>query len=959
MSIINNSIIAGASGQAGGAGEAITIQRSLRFTSSDSAYLSKTFASAGNRKTWTWAGWVKRSKLGITAAMFASRPTSSPLAIFYFSDLDYIRFDTNSNTFGTFQTNAVFRDPSAWYHVVLAADSTQATNTDRLKLYVNGIQQTFSSVTYPAQNADGQINTATLHGIGAVNPSTYTDYFDGCLADVHFLDGITPGTDTDDANGSVTGIPNAEYLTDFGEFDDNGVWQPIEYTFGTNPNNGTTWSSYGDANADPSFPWTNAFNGNVATTNYVSGTSTTSTWTPPTAITVNSSLRILTATGTTSGLYVNGSLVSSSGSYGNAAWTTISGVSSLSSVGTYNSGTQWTIIYAIEVDGYVLLDGAVDNSFHLPFSDNSGTSSTTLGKDAAGSNNWTPNNFSVASGSGNDSLVDVPRNGDETDTGVGNEVRGNYCTWNPLNKGANMVLLNGNLDIATTTGRSAVTGTIGVSSGKWYWETTITGANDRTAIGIAKAGMDLTDIPGDVDALGWSYFADGGNKYHNATSTAYGASFANGDTVAVALDLDAGTIAFYKNGVSQGTAFTGLSGEFFPAAGDGSGVNNANSSTNFGARPFLYSAPSGFKALCTASLPTPTIENGSAYMDVKLYTGNGSTQTISGLEFSPDLIWVKNRTQGVDHVLFDAIRGFGANEELVSNEAWKEGSTGAGFANTDVWGYVESATSDGFVVNKGSNASGSVANTLNNAYVAWTWDGGSSTVSNTDGSITSQVRAQPSAGCSVVTYTGTGSAATVGHGLNAAPGMVIYKSRGDGNDWIVYHQSLGNTKFLILNSTGGQITSSTVFNNTSPTSSVINLGSSAATNNSTSPGMVAYCFAPVAGYSAMGSYTGNGSSDGPFVYTGMRPQWIMVKCSSSDQSGNAWWLLYDGKRIGYNSDNKHLGAQASDIEYTANSIDILSNGFKIRDTNTSRNANGATYVYACFAENPFSIARAR
>jgi len=257
----------------------------------------------------------------------------------------------------------------------------------------------------------------------------------------------------------------------------------------------------------------------------------------------------------------------------------------------------------------------------------------------------------------------------------------------------------------------------------------------------------------------------------------------------------------------------------------------------------------------------------------------------------------------------------------------------------------------------GFDLSGAESRVNENAltYVAWTWDAGSSTVTNTAGSISSQVRANASAGFSVVTYTSSSSVSTVGHGLGVAPYLIITKNRSVSNTWWTYHNAIGNTKAMRLDTTAAETTISSTWNNTSPTSTVFTVGGEWGNSNN----IVAYCFAPVAGYSAFGSYTGNGSADGPFVYTGFRSRWLLIKCSSSDQSGNAWWLMFDGKRLGYNPDNAHFGAQSSNAEFNASPIDLISNGFKLRDTNTSRNASGATYIYYAVAENPFQYARAR
>jgi hypothetical protein len=243
-------------------------------------------------------------------------------------------------------------------------------------------------------------------------------------------------------------------------------------------------------------------------------------------------------------------------------------------------------------------------------------------------------------------------------------------------------------------------------------------------------------------------------------------------------------------------------------------------------------------------------------------------------------------------------------------------------------------------------------------FARWCWDAGSSTVTNTQGSITSQVRANPSAGFSVVTYTGNSATdQTIGHGLGVVPGMVIVKSRGSTDPWVVYHTSLGATKFLYLNQTTGESIVAGYWG--TPSSTTFGIKGGGWANNSNGVAMIAYCFAPVAGYSSFGSYTGNGSADGPFVYTGFRPRWVMTKASSS----TGLWNLHDTTRSNSNPTSKLLWADSSsnEVDYAGGdfTIDCLSNGFKARAATASLNSSGVTYIYYAVAENPFQYARAR
>ena len=321
------------------------------------------------------------------------------------------------------------------------------------------------------------------------------------------------------------------------------------------------------------------------------------------------------------------------------------------------------------------------------------------------------------------------------------------------------------------------------------------------------------------------------------------------------------------------------------------------------------------------------------YFNTKLYTGDGtSSNAISSVGFQPDWIWIKNRTlAGSWHYLFDSIRG--ANKTLYSN------LTAAETTDTN---NLQSFDSNGFTV--GSNAD---VNGNTNSIVSWNWLASNTTASNTDGSITSTVSANTTAGFSIVSYTGTGANATVGHGLGSAPSMIIVKNRSLVKDWVIYHKSLGNTKFLEF-TTSGEQTASNRWNSTTPTSSVFSLGSDNGANGSGNS-QIAYCFAEKKGYSKFGSYTGNGSADGTFFYTGFKPAFIIAKRTDT----TAVWGMYDNKRT--NSFNPQNGGLAPDLnvaEFTDVDIDFISNGFKIRDTDATINASGGSYIYMAFAENP-------
>jgi hypothetical protein len=376
-----------------------------------------------------------------------------------------------------------------------------------------------------------------------------------------------------------------------------------------------------------------------------------------------------------------------------------------------------------------------------------------------------------------------------------------------------------------------------------------------------------------------------------------------------------------------------LTGTFAPGVSAG-GSSGASITANFGQRPFAYTAPSGFKALCTQNLPAPVVTKPSTVMDVALWTGNGSARSITGLAFNPDLVWIKGRSGATDHALYDAVRG--VQIDLVSNSTAAETTQTQG---------LTAFNSDGFSL-------GTLAkvNTSSATYAGWTWDAGSSTVTNTSGSISSQVRANASAGFSVVTYTGTGANATVGHGLGVAPGMVIVKRRDTTSNWQVRHTSIAAANSIQLNLTNAAASATTVWNSTVPSSTVFSIGTDA-TVNASGGTYVVYCFAPVSGYSSFGSITSNGTSDNAFAYLGFRPRFLLYKNASA--TGN--WGMYDSSRDPENVCDNLLLASSSNAELTSVEFDFLSNGIKLRYPYT----NGNQIVFAAFAESPFNYSRAR
>ena len=575
------------------------------------------------------------------------------------------------------------------------------------------------------------------------------------------------------------------------------------------------------------------------------------------------------------------------------------------------------------------------NGFYLQFTDNSAlttSSNVGLGKDfSVNGNYFTTNNISITSGITYDSMTDVPT--------LTSATACNYPTLNPLKIGGGVSLDAGNLNYSAGSNGIAMA-TIGMSSGKWYCEYVMTNAGNGE-VGVARDDVNINSYLGG-DNKGWNYYS-GGQTYHNGSGASYGITWGANDIISILFDADNGTLVFYVNGASQGTAFTGLTnGPYFFAIG----AYNQDGKFNFGQRPFVYSLPSGFKRLNTFNLPTPTIGAtaltlANKYMNPVLYTGTGSSLSVGGVGFQPDWTWIKERNAAADHGIYDAVRG--VQKQLESNNANSE--------TTETTG-LTAFGSNGFTV-------GALAqlNTSADTYVAWNWKANGAGAANTVGTISSTVSASTTAGFSIVTYTGTGSNATVGHGLGTAPTMLFVKSRSAGIGWVVGNSTIGFGNYLLLNTTDAIASGSNVFNSTAPTSTVFSIGTGGGCNSSGDT-YVAYCFASVAGYSAIGSYTGNGSSNGPFVYLGFRPAFVMIKPSQFAGS----WFIQDNKRNGYNVNNgvalrpDLTNAEDGTTDYN---IDLLSNGFKIRTSSTPSNLDTYTFIYMAFAENPFNYANAR
>tara|TARA_R110002126_G_scaffold175451_1_gene324114 strand:- start:330 stop:5141 length:4812 start_codon:yes stop_codon:yes gene_type:complete len=1046
---------------------------SLRFRASASAYLNRTPTVASNQKTFTISFWSKLGQLGTYRSFFSAGTANPPFVDISLQNTDEFQVDMSVSAGRVSpKTTAVFRDPSAWYHFVVAFDTTQATQADRVKVYVNGVQQTITA-TGVAQNTDLAVNSVVAHNIGRRAVAS-DSYLDGYMTDINFIDGqaLTPNS--------------------FGTSNGLGVWQPIRYggSYGTNgfylpftPQSSIS-ASYlvvagGGSGQGSGFQY--VYGGGGGAGGLLTGTTTLSSASSY-VITVGAGIAgnsgtnapgnpgnnttafgltavgggglgtsggnggsgagggsYLTATpgsgtvgqgnnggaGTSYGAVASGGGGGGAGSAGTAA---SSGTAGAGGAGVASSISGSSVTYAgggggggsssggaggsggggagaaadgngtngatnrgsgggaaatnsggnqtggAGGSGIVIVSYAGTPQFTGGTITQSGgntihtfTSSGTLLGNIANDfspqgNNWTTNNISLTSGSTYDSMTDVPT--------LTSATTANYCVLNgttpqPTGWGAATAFSSANLigTMASAGADGPCYGTITLPrSGKWYWEVIITNSTVPGAVGVSESSMRRPDGTGPICRMLYSGGGTGVSKAYDGSTLTGSYTFFGNATLGVACDMDNGKLFVSINGtyVNSGDPVAGTGAIFTDllsaSPGGGSwlplsfGYNGHVHTHNYGQQPFTYTLPTGYVRLNTFNLPTPTIgatasTTANDYFDVKTWSGNSSTQSIP-LEFAPGLIWNKSRSAASGHSWWDVLRGTGAQISCNQTDA-------------ETTGYNAITSFSNNAINLGADNTGSFngrTNETGRTYVGWVWNAGGSTVTNTSGSISSQVRANTTAGFSIVTYTGNGTAgATIGHGLGAVPTFIIVKNRSSSQNWLIYSSVYGANMYGYLNLQNGWATDTTGFNNVTPTSTVFTVGTALETNGSTN-NLVAYCFTPIAGYSAFGSYTGNGSTDGPFIFTGFRPRFIILKRSNT---GGDAWIMMDTSTQTYNVVGNFLQPSQADAELTTPICDFLSNGFKLRETYTAINSSGSTYIYMAFAENPFKYANAR
>ena len=574
--------------------------------------------------------------------------------------------------------------------------------------------------------------------------------------------------------------------------------------------------------------------------------------------------------------------------------------------------------------------------WYLDFSDPSN-----LGADRSGNgNNWTPNNFSTS-----DCVLDSPTN--------------NFCILDNNDFGGNKAT-NGNLQSGTAgTGAWRLqrgTFILEKGSGRWYWEVqqkgSIDGSNGWWA-GLVHQNY-VSRTPNPNSNSGYMYGRQSDTRYWNGGNAAgHFPSTANNDIIQFAFDADTGKMWSGKNGTWTGAnPGTGASHSFEVNYGGGDGGDlvpavimygsNNYAICNFGQQPFAYTPPTGFRSICSknVAIQGPTVSSPKSHFNVVTYVGNNGTNVVTGLEFKPDLVWIKNRSTTSDHLLTDSVRGL---FNIRSNT--EDGDQ----ANGSI--HLQSFNSNGFTV----AGTGSNSNSNGHNFVAWCWKAGGAAVSNSDGTITSQVSANQEAGFSIVTFTGTGSAGTVGHGLGKAPAVVITKRRNANQAWFVHHKNISNGHYLRLNANNGQGGDTNVYPNNMSTTNTFAIGGDDGVNGNGST-YVSYCWAEIPGYSKFGFFTGNGNGNtqpsGKVVRLGFKPALVILKSTGSFSGSN--WGIFDFKRLGYNRKVYDLRSNANNSEGSDNTIISLdAEGFRI--TTTSSGFGGSSsynYIYMAWAENP-------
>ena len=981
------------------------VKGSTAFSTADSSYISKTFSSAGNRRNFTVSWWSKTNRVsgGDQSQLLTAGASGSELFQLSLEGNAKINFEctASGSTSARFYTQQTFRDPSAWTHFLLYINTAHTTNTERMKFYINGSQVTdydtdIVAVTYPTENMKFYWMNNQAHNIGKrTYTSTYSDFQ---IAELHGIDGQPCD-------------PTAFGFTD----PKSGIWVPKKFDVNDicTLNDGTTWSSQLSGTAQGSETHAEMFDdiinpadGGAADTGYcMPDYGQTITWTLPTGgITAKTDRGIWmwmrreesgsssAATVTANGVDIT-STVTSQVSANSQAWVKIKDKGEVLTAFTFNNtGADAYNFFAyrvgaVSVDGCILKDGLGSaatagwgtNGFYLPM-DGTGFTSSTLGNatnliedQSPNKSNWTANNtpkWSLDSPSGCQNSIN--NNVGVTTTNF----PGSYCTMSGYDYYDGLTLSHGNLKVTSTSSDRHVRATHRMpSTGKWYWEclATTVASNSYLGIGLYYRTGSLT-AAAVATAQGRYVTASGDKGGQGGSASSYGGGFDDGDLIMVAVNMDEGTIFTGKNGSwfdssnpltnaspmydDLRTAYDDM--DWYPSCNNWQDGNTAE--FNFGQKPFAYAPPKDFLPLCTQNMPVPGSVSPDKYFSANIWTGNETAGRIITTGFNPDLIVGKARNDTGNWYWTDSVRG--SNKFVYSNDMSEETTT-ANIIN------IDDNTPDGFKL----GSSGVINGTSSYNYVSYSWKaGGSKGTFNVDGAdVGSAANAGISGGtitpsaCSINTqekfsilkYNGSGSAATLGHGLGKKPAFWLIRNlpnTGGSLDFPLYHDWLGPTKYMRFNSNAEAITKSSIWNDTAPTNSVLTIGSDSDCNID-GEDYIAWVWCNVEGVQHFGAYQGNGSTTGPIVWTGFKPAMVIIKRTTSGSSND--YVLFDNKRDLVDPCHHRLLPDTNQAENdtsstSVNRIDFLSTGFKIWNNGDAWNNSGSDYIYMAWAANPFA-----
>ena len=926
-----------------------TINQSLRFRQSEVAFLSRTPGSEGSRTTWTYSFWYKpgsrtraAGETGAGTVNFLSVNPSETNTTYAEFLIESDRMTFQGATVTWVMPNRRLRDNSGWYHFVLVCDTNNGTAADRIRVYINGDRITDFQINDQAGSGDELgINNTVEHTIGKRQGTTQIPV-DGLLAEVNFLDGTAIG----DTNGVIN---------EFGRYNEFGVWVPksvgdltsnqyglngyrLEFNSETGVGNDTAPTGGTHASANN---WTlnNFDEGDVILRSKDLFTSTNS------SININSTDK---AFDTTSFPPVN--------AFDNDTTSQCTTAAATNTAIIYRPETAITSVTQIEifahptasVASYIGGFNGTSNETSIP---NSGFQEIYNGTAITVNNIYIRSSDQAALTAIRINGSTVLRDNNNNDVEFFDTPTRNYAVNSLIINNDRPTITSGNLQ-ATGLNNGLMWATQKLPNKHIYAEFIKYDADaDRFAAGVGNAnnGFERGSASDNDYAFMICYSEFGGNNSifnQNTTATQTGLTdYPRGAVLGVEWrgDLATRQVNFYINGTQVGNSENVAAGDdYYFAVQRAGGSNSPEVLANFGQMPYL-AAPAGVTntshGMQTNNMPTPTIRNGKDHFEAKLYEGTGVANTITGMGFAPDLIWIKGITTTDNHVLVDTIRG--TDSVIFSNSDDQAASSNSRFT---------SFNNDGFEVDTNDGS----WNQDEQNYVAWCWKaGGSTTTTNDTGTIDSEVSANTTAGFSIITWTGTGSDGSYGHGLTSAPEFILHKRLNGSSDWHCYHEAIGGSPandVLFLNTDAVANTGNDNVFRQNPSSSLIFTGD-ANSHNVLNATYVDYAWHSVPGFSKFGGYTGNDNADGIYIETGFKPALIIIK-----GRGQGWsWFMWDHMRNISNPANQILKADLTqnqaDASSTAIVIDFLSNGFKLR--NAGGHNQATTYVYCAWAQNPF------